>query len=101
LPFEARRAKVSAMSDSPWQSLMTVYDTLSAQVLAERLNGEGVPTQVRTDSALFGVARRCEIFVPTELLPRAQRLLASSQFSDAELSYLATGRLGSDRVEEP
>lgn len=89
------------MPDSSWQSLMTVFDTLSAQVLAERLNADGVPTHVRTDSAIFGVARRCEIFVPTELLSRAQRLLASSQFSDAELSYLATGRLGSDRLEEP
>jgi hypothetical protein len=88
------------MSDSTWQSLVTVYDTLSAQVLAERLNGEGVPTRVRTDSEIFGVARTCEIFVPAELLPRAKALLASSQLSDAELTYLATGRLGSDRVEE-
>src|SRR5689334_5598953 len=100
LLFQAQRAKVSAMSDSSWQSLLTVFDTLSAQVLTERLNGEGVPTRVRSDSEIFGVARRCEIFVPAELLPRAQRLLAASQFSDAELSYLATGQLGSDRVEE-
>jgi hypothetical protein len=88
------------MSDSSWQWLMTVYDTLSAQVVAERLNGEGVPTRVQTDSPLFGVARTCEIFVPTELLHRARWLLASSQFSDAELSYLATGQLGSDRVDQ-
>lgn len=80
---------------------MIVFDTLSAQVLAERLNGEGVPTRVQTDSAIFGVARRCEILVPTELLHRARSLLASSQLSDTELSYLATGRLGSDRAEEP
>ena len=89
------------MSVSSWESLMTVFDTLSAQVLAARLNGEGVPTRVQTDSPIFGVARTCEIFVPTDLLHRARWLLASSQFSDAELSYLATGRLGSDRLEEP
>jgi hypothetical protein len=92
---------IAVMSDPTWQSLVTVYDTLSAQVLAERLNGDGVPTRVRADSEIFGVARTCEIFVPAELLPRAKSLLASSQFSDAELTYLATGRLGSDRVDEP
>ena len=89
------------MSVSSWESLLTVFDTLSAQVLAERLNADGVPTRVQADSPLFGVARTCEIFVPTELVHRARWLLASSQFSDAELSYLATGKLGSDRLEEP
>jgi hypothetical protein len=79
---------------------MTVFDTLSAQVLAERLNAEGVPTRVQMDSELLGVARRCEILVPAELIHRARSLLASSQFSDAELSYLATGQLASDRVDE-
>lgn len=88
------------MSDSSWELLLTVFDTLSAQVVAERLNGEGVPTRVQSDSPIFGVARTCDIWVPAELLPRAQRLLGSSEFSDAELSYLATGKLGSDRTDE-
>jgi len=88
------------MSDSSWKSLATVFDTLSAQVLVERLNGEGVPTRLKTDSSLFGAARRCEILVPAELLNRAQWLLSSAQFSDTELSYLATGELSSDRTEE-
>jgi hypothetical protein len=87
------------MSDSSWQSLVTVFDTISAQVLVERLNGEGVPTRLRTDSSLFGAARCCEILVPVELLHRARGLLSSAQFSDAELSYLATGELSSDRTE--
>jgi hypothetical protein len=89
------------MSGSSWQLLVTVFDTLSAQVLVDRLNGEGVPTRLQTDSPLFGVARSCEILVPAELLHRALRLLSSGQFSDAELSYLATGEPGSDRTEEP
>jgi hypothetical protein len=89
------------MSESSWQWLMTVFDTLSAQVVTERLNGEGVPTRVRADSPLFGVARTCEIFVPARFVDRARSLLASSQFSDAELSDLATGQLGSDRLDPP
>jgi hypothetical protein len=87
-------------SDSSWQLLTSVFDTLSAQVLVDRLNNEGVPTRLRTDSELLGVARRCDILVPGELLNRAQRLLASEQLSDTELSYLATGELGSDRTEK-
>lgn len=79
---------------------MTVFDTLSAQVIAERLNAEGVPTRVQSDSAILGVARTCDIWVPAELVRRARSLLGSSQFSDAELSYLATGKLGSDRTDE-
>lgn len=79
---------------------MTVFDTISAQVLAERLNAEGVPTRLKADSELLGVARSCEILVPAALLRRAQRLLSSSEFSESELSFLATGELGSDRTEE-
>ncbi|HEU4624579.1 MAG TPA: hypothetical protein VFS52_07455 [Steroidobacteraceae bacterium] len=89
------------MSSPSWQLLITVFDTLSAQVVAERLNGEGVPTRVRTDSEILGVARTCDIFVPAESLGRAQSLLGSAGLSDTELSYLATGKLGSDRIEEP
>jgi hypothetical protein len=88
------------MSASPWQSLVTVFDTLSAQVLVERLNAEGVPTRLKTDTELLGVARSCEILVPAESLSRAQRLLSSEQISDAELSYLATGEPKSDRTEK-
>jgi len=88
------------MSDSSWQSLMTVLDTLSAQALVERLNGEGVPTRVQMDTSLLGVARNCEILVPGELLHRARWLLSSQHFSDTELTYLATGELSSDDPEE-
>jgi hypothetical protein len=87
------------MLDSSWTSLLTVFDTLSAHALTERLNSEGVPTRLQTDSALLGAARACEIFVPTALLHRAQWLLSPEQFSDTELSDLATDELGSDRAK--
>jgi hypothetical protein len=87
------------MTTESWQVLMTV-DTISAQVLTERLNLEGVPTRLRTDSVILGAARACDILVPSELLHRAKSVLSSGQLSDAELSYLATGKLGSDRVDE-
>jgi hypothetical protein len=86
------------MSESTWQLLVTVYDTISAQLLTDRLNGEGVPTQVRSDSELLGMARTCQIFVPPELHHRARYVLDSERFSDSELAWLATGRLGTDRT---
>jgi hypothetical protein len=86
------------MSESTWQLLVTVFDTISAQLLTDRLNGEGVPTQVRSDSELLGMARTCQILVPAELLHRARHVLSFEQFSENELSYLATGRLGTDRT---
>ena len=86
------------MSDSSWQLLVTVFDTISAQLLTDRLNGEGVPTRMRSDDPLFGVARSCQILVPAELMHRARWVLSSDPLSENELSYLATGKLGTDRT---
>ncbi|MEJ0038702.1 MAG: hypothetical protein WDO68_21945 [Gammaproteobacteria bacterium] len=86
------------MSESTWQLLVTVFDTVSAQLISDRLNGEGVPTQVLSESAIFGAARSCQVLVPTQLLGRARKVLSSEQLSDSELSYLATGKLGTDRT---
>lgn len=82
------------MPDESWQLLMAVGDVLSAQALAERLKIEGVPALVQADSSplgvLSGVARRCEIYVPKEMLRRAEALLTPDRFSDEELAKLAT-----------
>jgi hypothetical protein len=87
------------MSEPAWQLLVTVFDTVSAQLMTDRLNGEGVPTRLRTDDPIFGVARSCQILVPTELLHRARRVLSAESFTDNELSWLSTGKLGTDRTD--
>jgi hypothetical protein len=89
------------MSDTSWQLLVTVFDTLSAQVLSERLNNEGVPTRLQSDSELLGVARACKVLVPAAQMHRARSLLSSEQLSDAELAYLATGEISTDSTEDP
>jgi hypothetical protein len=86
------------MPEPAWELLLTVFDTVSAHLLSDRLNCEGVPTRVHSESPLFGVARSCQIFVPAELLDRARSLLTAGQLSESELAYLATGRLGTDRT---
>jgi hypothetical protein len=85
------------MSDSSWQLLLTVCDAISAQLLMDRLNSEGVPTQMLADHPLFGVASTCQILVPAEFLHRARFVLSSDPLTDNELSWLATGKLGTDR----
>ena len=88
------------MDDPGWRRLMTVPDVVSAQALAERLDSEGVPARIETDSSLLGTARRCDILVPAELIHRAEWLLSSGRFPEEELTYLATGEPGGDADEE-
>lgn len=84
------------MSDSQWQPVVMVLDTLSANALAERLRLEGIPARVDSDSSLLGAARPCRVLVERANLQRARWLLASGGFTDEELTYLATGELPSD-----
>jgi hypothetical protein len=61
---------------------------------------EGVPAEVISDTSLLGEARRCEIRVPPELAHRARWLMSQAKFTDAELTFLATGELeGGDNAE--
>jgi hypothetical protein len=83
------------MRQGEWEIIATVPDTMSAQALLTYLEAEGVPSRVQTDTSLLGEARRCDILVPPELSRRARSLLAQGNFTDAELTFLATGELDS------
>jgi hypothetical protein len=75
--------------------LATFFDSASAQVVLTLLLSEGIPAEVRSDTPLLGEGRRCEVVVPTELARKARWVLAQADFSEAELTYYATGELGS------
>jgi hypothetical protein len=66
-------------------------------VFVTLFNNEGLPAELILGSPLFGNANGCEIRVPKELVHRARWILSQAQFSDAELTYLATGEMGGDR----
>jgi hypothetical protein len=83
-----------------WVSAAVVSDTISAQVLCDRLNAEGVPARVQSDTALLGAARQCRILVREEALRRATRVLSDAQFTEEELKSLATGDLGGGKEEQ-
>jgi hypothetical protein len=85
-----------AAFDQEWQTVASLSDVPSAQILAQRLIFEGVPARVMSDPQLLGEGRNCEVQVPSVLAHRARWVLAESQFTDEELNYFATGELGTD-----
>lgn len=80
-------------SNSDWQPVAIVLDTLSASAMAERLELEGIRAVVQSDTSLLGAARQCRVLVQKEDLPRARWILFSGGFTEAELTDLATGKL--------
>jgi hypothetical protein len=87
---------MTSTSDLAWEVVATLPDVASAHVLATMIRGEGVPAMVVTDSFLLGEARRSDVRVPPGLVRRAHWLMSQAQFTDAELTFLATGELGGD-----
>ena len=87
-------------SNFAWDIVATFSDVPSAQALVVLFQAEGVPAEVVSDTSLLGEARRCEVRVPPALAHRARWLMSQAQFTDAELTFLATGELdGSDNAE--
>jgi hypothetical protein len=81
------------MNDS-WQRFQAFTDLTSAQAVAGRLELGGVPVRHESIEALTGVENGFWLLVPDNLAHRARWILAQSEMSDAELAFLATGRLG-------
>jgi hypothetical protein len=79
----------------------TFLDVPSAHVVVVLLRAEGVPAKLVSDTPLLGEARPCQVRVPSELVRRAHWLMSQAQFTDAELTFLATGELdGDDNAEQ-
>jgi hypothetical protein len=91
---------MSSTSNSTWQVVATYSDVASAHAMSALFRAEGVPAKVVSDTSLLGEARGCEIRVPPELAHRARWLMSQAQFTDAELTFFATGELeGGDNAE--
>jgi len=86
------------MGESDWALLETCADRITAQTLQQRLEQEGISTQLRTATALLGEFQSTRVLVPAADLLRARRVIESQAVSEAELEFLATG---STRHEEP
>lgn len=79
-----------------WQSFEVFDDEASAQALAGRLRIEGVHAVVHREGLIPGL-ERFRVIVPEDSVQRAHRVMATAERSEAELTYLATGKLGGDR----
>ena len=84
------------MSNSQWKPVAVVLDTLSANAIAERLQLEGIPARIQSDSSLLGAARQCRVLVQADDLRRAGAVLSESGFTEEELARLATGEANPD-----
>ena len=98
VPFAEKRLLniVEADPNLKWASVVSVSDEKVAGILAALLEAEAVTTQVTGESKLIGEALVWEIRVPVGMLEHARHLLEQSNFTDAELTYLATGLLSDD-----
>ena len=76
-----------------WERFMRFLGPLEAQIVAGRLNVEGVPTIVLSSPAV-DFSNTAEILVPRLLMHRARWVLAWPPVSEEELAFLATGQIG-------
>jgi hypothetical protein len=83
------------MSQDHWTHLTSLSDMPAAQSLVDALIGYGVPARMESAPAFLGEVRDCRVLVDSSLLHRARWFLAQGEISDAELDFLATGRLPS------
>ncbi len=81
------------MPDDTWSAVATFSDPISAEAFAGRLTAEEVPCRIASNETLPGLASAFAVLVPAELLHRAQWILKQADFSEQELTYLATGEL--------
>jgi len=80
--------------ESNWQSVISVIDVRVAHSIADLFEAEMISVRVIPDSRITDAAPSWTVLVSVDQLEAAQKLLAQSQFTDAELTFLATGKLG-------
>ena len=61
---------------------------------------QGITSKVVPDSTLLGEALPCRVLVDSALLHRAKWVMSQGQFSDQELTFLATGVVSCDAAKE-
>lgn len=83
------------MSDR-WREFAAYSDAVSAEVVAGLLRSEGIPVDVLSEQTAPGLIEAFRLRVPAELVRRAEWVFANAEFTEEELSFIATGRLGQE-----
>ena len=79
--------------EEDWEQIESFGDEASAAALAGMLRTEGVPARVDASRPVPGLDEGFRVIVPTRLAHRARWLMAATQTTESELTYLATGEL--------
>ena len=88
------------MSQARWKVLTAAPDLPSAHALVEILMAQGIAAHVVPDSTLLGQALPCRVMVDSALLHRAKWLMSQGDFTEEELTFLATGMVSCDAAKE-
>jgi hypothetical protein len=79
--------------ESNWQSVISVLDARVAHSIANLLEAEMISVRVIPDSRITDATPSWTVLVSVKQLEAARNLLTRSQFTDADLTFLATGEL--------
>ncbi|MAG29764.1 MAG: hypothetical protein CL908_02585 [Deltaproteobacteria bacterium] len=79
------------MSQGNWQPLLEFQSRTSAEIVRGLLEAADVPTYLSAGGLAAGLEADFRLSVPPSLAHRARWILATSDFSESELNYLATG----------
>ncbi len=81
------------MSDDNWELFKVFPDAGPAEALRLELEQYDIPTRVESRALEVGMEAQFCVLVPKALAHRARWVLAQLPWNDAELDYLATGKL--------
>jgi hypothetical protein len=89
------------IQDKPWERFMSFPDSASATAIAGYFEQNGLPARVEAGSPGVDLSPAAYILVPGHLFHRARWLLAQqADMTEAELEFLATGRLSDGTSEQ-
>ena len=76
-----------------WESIRGFAERGPAEALRVQLESEGVPTRIEGNALENAIEARFLVLVPTSLAHRARWVTSDFLFTEAELNFLATGKL--------
>ncbi|MFY9315119.1 MAG: hypothetical protein WAO95_06115 [Burkholderiales bacterium] len=79
--------------DGPYEEFRTFPDRGPAESLCSWLEFEGVPSHVKPNALASAMETQFVVYVLSKLAHRARWIVAQLPPSDAELEFLATGKL--------
>jgi hypothetical protein len=89
------------IQDKTWERFMSLPDSASAVAIAGYFERNGLPSRVEAGSPGVDLSPAAHILVQGHLFHRARWLLAQqADMTEAELEFLATGRLGDETPQQ-